>query len=129
MPTSLTKRYYRPREVCEIVGISIACLRNWESVFPQLQPVRTNAGHRRYRAEDVEVARMIKYMMRDKGLSLVATMRELDALSKLPPKRPVVCNSPGDALRLVSEAAERCPDAFVAVRVVAVRDWLAKFFK
>lgn len=122
----LTKSYYKIGEVSAMLDVPVSTLRFWEDTFEQLDPLRTPGGMRKYRPEDVEVCRLIKHLLRDKGYSLEYAKKKLANFRKYPPRKPFVCKSADDALRLLSEAKSRCgEDAHAVARVEAVEGWIA----
>lgn len=125
MEKNNTKSYYKIGEVSAMLDIPIPTLRFWEDTFEQLDPFRTPGGTRKYRPEDVEMCRLIKHLLRDKGLSLEYTKKELANYRKYPPRHPFSCKSVEDALRLLSEAKSRCEDAHAVARIEAVGGWIA----
>lgn len=118
------KSYYRPREAAAILGIPVSTLRYWEVEFKQLNPPRSPVGHRRYRPEDIELCRLIKHLLRDKGYSQEYAIKELDKYRSNPPRRPFVCKSVADALRLLADAKGRCEDDHAIARIASVENWL-----
>lgn len=121
-----TKSYYKIGEVSAMLDVPVSTLRFWEDTFEQLNPFRTPGGMRKYRPEDVEMCRLIKHLLRDKGYSLEYAKKELANFRKYPPRKPFVCKSADDALRLLSEAKSRCgEDAHAVARVEAVEGWIA----
>lgn len=123
---TLTKSYYKIGEVSAMLDVPVSTLRFWEDTFEQLNPFRTPGGMRKYRPEDVEMCRLIKHLLRDKGYSLEYAKKELANFRKYPPRKPFVCKSADDALRLLSEAKSRCgEDAHAVARVEAVEGWIA----
>lgn len=121
-----TKSYYKIGEVSAMLDVPISTLRFWEDTFEQLDPFRTPGGMRKYRPEDVEMCKLIKHLLRDKGYSLEYAKKELANFRKYPPRKPFVCKSADDALRLLSEAKSRCgEDAHAVARVEAVEGWIA----
>ena len=121
-----TKSYYKIGEVSAMLNIPISTLRFWEDTFEQLNPFRTPGGMRKYRPEDVEVCKLIRHLLRDKGYSLEYAKKELANFRKYPPRKPFVCKSADDALRLLSEAKSRCEDAHAEARIEAVTQWLTQ---
>lgn len=119
------KSYYKIGEVSAMLDVPVSTLRFWEDTFEQLDPFRTPGGMRKYRPEDVEVCKLIKHLLRDKGLSLEYAKKELADYRRYPPRKPFVCKSTDDALRLLSEAKSRCEDAHAVARVEAVEGWIA----
>lgn len=123
---TLSKSYYKIGEVSVMLDVPVSTLRFWEDTFEQLDPFRTPGGTRKYRPEDVEMCRLIKHLLRDKGYSLEYAKKELANFRKYPPRKPFVCKSADDALRLLSEAKSRCgEDAHAVARVEAVEGWIA----
>lgn len=62
----------------EITGVEIHTLRYWEREFEAfLNPVRTEGGQRRYRAEDIETVFTIKRLVRDEMFSIAGARRYL----------------------------------------------------
>lgn len=120
-----TKSYYKIGEVSEMLDVPVSTLRFWEDTFEQFEPFRTPGGTRKYRPEDVEMCRLIKHLLRDKGYSLEYAKKELANFRKYPPRKPFVCKSADDALRLLSEAKSRCEDAHAVARIEAVEGWIA----
>lgn len=77
MDDSLNKKYYRIREVSEIVGVPLSTLRFWETQFPGLAPQRNSRGTRFYTPADVETVKIIHYLIKDKGLKIEAAKEEM----------------------------------------------------
>lgn len=119
-----TKSYYKIGEVSAMLDIPISTLRFWEDTFEQLDPFRTPGGMRKYRPEDVEMCKLIKHLLRDKGLSLEYAKKELADYRKYPPRHSFSCKNVDDALRLLSEAKGRCEDAHAEARIEAVEGWI-----
>lgn len=123
---TFSKSYYKIGEVSAMLDVPVSTLRFWEDTFEQLDPFRTPGGMRKYRPEDVDMCRLIKHLLRDKGYSLEYAKKELANFRKYPPRKPFVCKSADDALRLLSEAKSRCgEDAHAVARVEAVEGWIA----
>ena len=66
----LTKKFYGIADVAEIAGVTQSTLRYWESVFPQLKPRRSDGATRRYTPRDIELVRLIKFLLKDKGMRI-----------------------------------------------------------
>lgn len=120
-----TKSYYKIGEVSAMLDVSISTLRFWEDTFEQLDPLRTPGGTRKFHPEDVEICKMIKHLLRDKGYSLEYAKKAMTDYRKHPPRHPFSCKSVEDALRLLSEAKNRCEDAHAEARIEAVEGWIA----
>lgn len=119
------KQYYKIGEVSAMLDLPVPTLRYWEREFEQLDPFRTPGGTRKYRPEDVEMCKLIKHLLRDKGYSLEYAKKAMCDYRKCPPRKPFVCKSVEDALRLLSEAKSRCEDAHAEARIEAVERWIA----
>ena len=74
---SFEKKYYRIREVAEILGLPASTLRFWESRFTIIKPRRNEHGTRYYTPSDIETIRMIHYLVKEKGLKLDAAQEEI----------------------------------------------------
>ncbi len=55
-----------------MLDLPASTLRFWESQFPLLKPKRNDGGTRFYTPKDVETLRMIRYLIKDKGLKIGA---------------------------------------------------------
>ncbi|MDE6146297.1 MAG: MerR family transcriptional regulator [Muribaculaceae bacterium] len=73
----LTKKYYRIREVSELIDVPASTLRYWESMFPKLRPRRNAKGTRYYTPADVETLQQIRYLVHDKGLKIDAAIQQM----------------------------------------------------
>ncbi len=80
------KKYYKIREVAEILNLPASTLRFWESRFTVIKPRRNDKGTRYYTPDDIEKIRMIYYLVKEKGLKLDAAQEEIkrnhDGVSK-----------------------------------------------
>ena len=84
---SLEKRYYKIREVSEMLDVSIPTLRFWEGQFPQLHPRRNEGRTRFYTPTDIETIRMVKYLLKDRGLKIEAAREQMKTNSSAVIKR------------------------------------------
>lgn len=66
----LTKKYYRIGDVAEILGLPQSTIRFWEREFTELRPKRNVGGTRMYTPSDIEQLRIIRFLIKDKGLTL-----------------------------------------------------------
>lgn len=71
------KSYYRIKDVCEILGENASTLRYWETEFKELSPKRTMQGRRQYTPKDLETLRIIKYLLRTKGMHISLAKEQL----------------------------------------------------
>lgn len=77
MEQELTKKYYRIREVSELLDEPLSTLRYWESMFPQLKPKRNDKGTRYYTPQDIDTLRQIKYLLQEKGLKIDSAVQQM----------------------------------------------------
>lgn len=73
------KKYYKIREVAEIIGLPASTLRFWESRFTIIKPKRNARGVRFYTPDDIEHLRMVAYLVKEKGLHLEAAEEQIRA--------------------------------------------------
>ena len=74
---TLDKKYYKIRDVAEMIGVPCSTLRFWEKEFSDLRPKRNDGGTRFYTPRDVEIVRMIHYLVKEKGLKIDAARDQL----------------------------------------------------
>ncbi|MDE6442893.1 MAG: MerR family transcriptional regulator [Muribaculaceae bacterium] len=75
--TELSKKYYKISDVAEILGISASTIRYWESEFPEISPMRSVSNQRFYTPEDIEVLRIIYFLLKIKGLKIEAAKEQM----------------------------------------------------
>ena len=72
------KKYFSIKEVADLLKENEPTLRYWESEFPGLVAPRRNArGVRAYRKSDIEDLRLVRYLIRDCGLTLDGVRKKL----------------------------------------------------
>lgn len=64
------KLYYKIGEVEKMVGVAQSALRFWEKEFPEAMPKKNKAGTRAYTEEVIENLRLIKHLLKDKGMTI-----------------------------------------------------------
>ena len=74
---SLEKQFYKISEVADLVEVPASTLRFWETQFPELKPRRNAHGIRTYTPRDIEMLRLVRYLVRDKGLKIDAAIEQL----------------------------------------------------
>ncbi len=74
---STDKKYYKIREVSEIIGVPLSTLRFWEKEFSIIRPRRNDHGTRFYTASDIEKIRMVMYLTKEKGLKINAAQEQI----------------------------------------------------
>ena len=73
----LSKQYYKIKEVAEILDVPQSTLRFWEKEFPMIKPIRSSHNIRYYRPQDIELLRIIHYLIKYKGLKIEAAREQL----------------------------------------------------
>lgn len=76
-PDKELKLYYSIGEVAEMFDVNESLLRYWEKEFPQLSPQKGARGVRKYRKEDLEVIKLIHYLVKEKGMTLPGAKKKL----------------------------------------------------
>lgn len=77
MHRDLDKKYYKIREVAALVELPASTLRFWESQFTIIKPKRSAKGLRMYTPDDIETIRMIRYLVKEKGLKIDAAQEQI----------------------------------------------------
>ncbi len=72
MDDRLSKKFYRIRDVSEMLGVNQSTLRFWEREFSELKPSRNPGGIRLYTPKDIELLRLISFLLKEKGLKIEA---------------------------------------------------------
>lgn len=74
---NLTKKFYKIKEVAEILDIPASTLRFWETQFTIINPTRSKHGSRLYTPSDVEKIRLVHFLVKDRGLRLDAAQEQI----------------------------------------------------
>lgn len=77
MEEDYSKRYYRIGDVAIMLDLPQSTLRFWEKEFGEIRPKRKNGGNRLYTPNDIELLRLIKFLIKDKGLKIEAAKEHL----------------------------------------------------
>ncbi|MBD5233250.1 MAG: MerR family transcriptional regulator [Bacteroidales bacterium] len=77
MKEEYTKKYYRIGDVATITGLPPSTIRFWEKEFSELRPKRNAGGTRYYTPADIEQLNIIKFLIRDKGLTIEGAREHL----------------------------------------------------
>ena len=106
----LTKKYYKIRDVAEILNVSEPTLRYWEQEFPELKPMRSPSNQRFYTPDDIEILRIIYYLVKVRGLKIEAAKEQMRLNSRNITKRMDIINKLQDVkdeLKLMLGALEK----------------------
>lgn len=71
------KKYYKIRDVAEMLDIVPSTLRYWEQEFPECRPRRSATNQRYYTTDNIECLRIIHYLLKVKGLRMEAAKEQL----------------------------------------------------
>jgi len=71
------EKFYRIGEFSKLTGVAPFVLRYWEEELPMMVPLKSPAGYRLYRQQDVELVLKIKRLLRDEGMTLAGVRRHL----------------------------------------------------
>lgn len=87
------KKYYKIKDVSELLGVPTSSLRYWEKEFPECAPRRSNTNIRYYTPKDIETLRMINYLLKVKGLKIEAAKEQMRSNRKNISKRVDIIES------------------------------------
>ena len=76
-PNKELKLYYSIGEVAEMLGLSETLLRYWEKEFPSITPKKAGRNVRQYSQEDIDQLRLVRHLVKDKGMKLAAARKAL----------------------------------------------------
>ena len=60
-----------------MLDVNQSLLRYWEKEFPSIQPEKNDRGTRQYRKKDVDEIRLIHYLVKEKGMTLLGAKQKL----------------------------------------------------
>ncbi|MCM1378274.1 MAG: MerR family transcriptional regulator [Clostridium sp.] len=89
----IEKKYFKIQEVAEIIGVTQSTLRFWEKEFPQLEPIRSGTNIRYYTANDIELLRIIYYLVKTRGLKIEAAKLQIASNRKNVSRRIQIINN------------------------------------
>ncbi len=86
----MKKMFYTIKETSDLLGENESTLRFWEGEFKELRPRRSSGGKRLYSEADIELLKKIKYLLRERKVSiegakgnLSGKTEELDLIGRL----------------------------------------------
>lgn len=74
---NLEKKYYKIKDVAEMLDVAPSALRFWESQFPDIKPMRSAHNIRYYTPKDIEKLRIIRFLVKEKGLKIEAAKEQI----------------------------------------------------
>lgn len=81
MKSEINRLYYSITEVSAMLGEEQHVLRYWEREFPQLKPQKNRAGNRIYGEREIQVLRVIHYLLRKKRYTVAGALEHLRTTS------------------------------------------------
>lgn len=72
-----SKKYYRIKDVADFIDVPQSTIRFWEKEFPQAAPMRSKGNVRYYTPENIRQLRIIKYLLKDRGMKIEAARQQL----------------------------------------------------
>lgn len=80
---STEKKYYKIKEVSEMLDIPISTLHFWERQFTVLSPRRSRGNDRLYTTDDIEKIKMVHYLVKVRGMKLAAPKNRFCTTAKM----------------------------------------------
>ena len=71
------KRFYSIKEVAQMFGLNESTLRFWEKEFEDIKPQKNDKGTRFYLQEDIDQIRLIYYLLKKRGMTIVGARQRL----------------------------------------------------
>lgn len=71
----MDKVYYSMDEVQELTDMSANTLRNWEQLFPELNPRKDGHGNRYYTMDHIHFINKIKFIRNNLNVAQIPTIR------------------------------------------------------
>ncbi len=105
LPPIPPKRYFAIGEVSKLCEIKPQVLRYWETVFPQLKPVKRR-GRRYYQRHEVKLIRHICRMLYKEGFTISGARSQLEQLANDNSESGVAAKSTQEASKMVSQLIE-----------------------
>lgn len=67
-------------ETASLLNENVSAVRFWTSNFPEfVKPNRTAKGDRRYKAEDIAALKDIRFLLKDRGLSIEGARQQMNS--------------------------------------------------
>jgi DNA-binding transcriptional MerR regulator len=73
----MNKLYYTIGEVSKLTGVEPHVLRYWETLFPELSPIKNRAGKRVYKDNDIQVVLTLRELIQQKKYSTAGARKVL----------------------------------------------------
>lgn len=73
----MKKMFYTIKEMSDLLEENESTLRFWEGEFKELRPRRSSGGKRLYSESDIKLLKKIKYLLRERKLSIEGAREHL----------------------------------------------------
>ncbi len=83
----IEKLYYSIGEVAAMLDVNTSLIRYWEREFDLLSPKKNANGDRFFTKEDIEITKLIYYLVREKGYTLEGAKSRLKTDIELTKKK------------------------------------------
>ncbi|MCU0442162.1 MAG: MerR family transcriptional regulator [Bacteroidia bacterium] len=77
MTDQIEKKYYTIGEVSKMLNETPSLIRFWEKEIPQLTPSKTEGGTRKYTHAEVDMLKLVHYLVKQKGYTLAGASQYL----------------------------------------------------
>ena len=71
------KAYFRIGEVSKILGVAPYVIRDWETEFRSIKPVRASSDQRLYRRKDIEELMVVKELLYEEKFTIKGAKKRL----------------------------------------------------
>ena len=76
-PPQIEKVLFSIGEVAQMLGTETSTVRYWENQFEALKPQKNKKGNRLFTKEDIELVKLINYLVRERGLTIKGAKQKL----------------------------------------------------
>jgi len=76
-PEHIEKIHFTIGEVAAQLEVAPSLIRFWEKEFPQLKPLKTDGGTRKFTQKDIQVLKRIYHLVKEEGFTLQGAKERL----------------------------------------------------
>ena len=73
----IEKIYFSVGEVAQMLGENPSLIRYWENQFDALKPFKNKKGNRMFSPDDIELIKLIHYLVKQRGLTIKGARQKL----------------------------------------------------
>jgi DNA-binding transcriptional MerR regulator len=74
-----SKMYHAIGEVSRMLGVPVPTIRYWEKEFDVIRPKKNKKGDRYFTPQDLEVLKLVRHMVKERGMTIEGARRALKA--------------------------------------------------